>query len=504
MRMRAIRNGRLTFASAVALATVLAVFAACDRQESGPAAGARPAGGGTAADHQGSSGKGAMFFPSGRQEGSSIRVDEESPSRIWVGREYAESITVTNVSPKDVENVVMTQRLSPNFKPSPGEGVELRDGGAVWNVGSLKAGETKTFRLSGTATRPGEVRHCLRVDFQPELCTTRTAAVAALELSAKAPKEALTCEPADVEFDVKNAGTATLDGVTVKDTLPEGLTVDGGTSDLSLDVGTIRAGETKTVKAPLRASHRGEFASKATASAEGVTTDAPVRTVFREPALDLAVRAASSAYTGSPARAEVVVTNTGDAPSPETVVEASSGGGVRFTEAAPGGRVSGGSAYWTLGTLAPGESRTLQMTYTGDVPADGVLALRAGARCAKPVQATARTEFRGVPAVLLEVTDNPDPVPVDGTVTYTITVTNQGNTPLHHVLVKCSLEEAMGFAGSDGPTPRQGRGTRRDVRPAGGARAQGEGRVGGAGEGSAAGRCPVPGAGDERRGTASG
>jgi len=98
------------------------------------------------------------------------------------------------------------------------------------------------------------------------------------------------------------------------------------------------------------------------------------------------------------------------------------------------------------------------MTYTGDVPADGVLALRAGARCAKPVQATARTEFRGVPAVLLEVTDNPDPVPVGGTVTYTITVTNQGNTPLHHVLVKCSLEEAMEFAGSDGPTPGKGAG----------------------------------------------
>src|SRR3954469_11956855 len=239
---------------AIALVSSGLLLAACDRKDAGRSTstspGVTPQGGKMASDQKAHEGRESMFFPSGREEGSTIRVDKDAPPKIRVGRPYTESITVTNISPKELQNVVLTERISGNFKPSPEEGVELREGSAVWNVGSLKAGESRTFRLSGVAEKPGEIRSCLRVDFQPELCTTRTAEVAALELSMKGPKEPLICEPIEYEFSVRNPGTAALDGVKVQGALPEGLALEEGkSSDLSLDVGTLAAGETKTVKA---------------------------------------------------------------------------------------------------------------------------------------------------------------------------------------------------------------------------------------------------------------
>ena len=58
----------------------------------------------------------------------------------------------------------------------------------------------------------------------------------------------------------------------------------------------------------------------------------------------------------------------------------------------------------------------------------------------------------GVPAILVQTADNPDPVRVGDQTTYTIEVTNQGTAPGTNIKLVCTLEDPMSFVTASGET----------------------------------------------------
>ncbi len=66
------------------------------------------------------------------------------------------------------------------------------------------------------------------------------------------------------------------------------------------------------------------------------------------------------------------------------------------------------------------------------------------------VTAVATTDLQGIPALLMEVVDEIDPVTVGDKTTYVITVTNQGSAQDQNVTIVCNLEEAMSFVSGTG------------------------------------------------------
>ena len=60
------------------------------------------------------------------------------------------------------------------------------------------------------------------------------------------------------------------------------------------------------------------------------------------------------------------------------------------------------------------------------------------------------TDLQGIPALLMEVVDEIDPVTVGDETTYVITVTNQGSAQDQNVTIVCNLEEAMSFVSGTG------------------------------------------------------
>ncbi|MCZ6698173.1 MAG: hypothetical protein O7D94_04500, partial [Planctomycetota bacterium] len=61
-------------------------------------------------------------------------------------------------------------------------------------------------------------------------------------------------------------------------------------------------------------------------------------------------------------------------------------------------------------------------------------------------------KVEGIPAILLECVDNPDPIEIDGNVTYTITVTNQGSAVGTNIAIVCTLPKEQEHVSSTGPT----------------------------------------------------
>lgn len=117
---------------------------------------------------------------------------------------------------------------------------------------------------------------------------------------------------------------------------------------------------------------------------------------------------------------------------------------------------------WQLGTLEPGETVTLSVTVRGseaqmleqkvvatfDCDADH-------GKAKTQAVAMAETELIALPALLLTVVDNHDPVAQDDEVVYSIVVVNQGDAPDHQVKVTAELPQALEFVDAKGPTKAQ-------------------------------------------------
>lgn len=168
------------------------------------------------------------------------------------------------------------------------------------------------------------------------------------------------------------------------------------------------------------------------------------------PIVEITKRCPSLRYVGRKATFEVVVTNRGTGPARNVVVTDNFPAGVEFLSADNGGQREGGNVVWNLGTLEAGQSRTLNV----EARCNQITNVRNMARvtyCAE-AQAECQLVVKGIPAILLECVDDPDPVEVGSQTTYTIIVTNQGSETGTNIAITCTLPPEQEFVKAGGPT----------------------------------------------------
>ncbi len=105
---------------------------------------------------------------------------------------------------------------------------------------------------------------------------------------------------------------------------------------------------------------------------------------------------------------------------------------------------------WQVRDLAPGGSQLLCATLVAERP--GVVSFLGTAVAEHTLQSACSTRVYGIPAVLLEVVDQSDPVMVGNEVVYVIRVLNQGSEALRHVRVVATLEDSQSFLAGSGPS----------------------------------------------------
>lgn len=182
------------------------------------------------------------------------------------------------------------------------------------------------------------------------------------------------------------------------------------------------------------------------AAASGATESA----LLKGPALDISKTCPKLRYVGRDATFEIVVTNRGDGPAANVVVTDAVPTGVEFLSADSDGKREGNNVVWRIASLDAGQSRTLKV----NVKCNQITTVKNTATVTWCAEATATCEFpvQGVPAVLLECVDDPDPIEVGGQVTYTIAVTNQGTAMDSNVRLVCTLPPELEFVKCGGAT----------------------------------------------------
>jgi uncharacterized repeat protein (TIGR01451 family) len=103
--------------------------------------------------------------------------------------------------------------------------------------------------------------------------------------------------------------------------------------------------------------------------------------------------------------------------------------------ASNGGQTAGNKVSWDLGSLAKDGSQNVSATFVAPNAGTFQFSPTAKGACAKPVTSSCQTLVVGVPAILLEKSDDPDPVGIGETTTYTVKITNQGTADDNNVRV---------------------------------------------------------------------
>ncbi len=377
---------------------------------------------------------------------------------------------VDNTTPNMNDDVTFTITLA-NNGPDASAGVSVADvlpagltlvsatptvgsySGGVWSVGTLADGGSETLTIVATVTVPTAITNTATVSattLDPVGANDSSSAAvdvpdADLEIT-KAVDDPSPSVGANVTFTVgivnhgPDAGTATV----VTDALPAGLafvsanpstgTYDSGTGIWS--VGLVANGATATLDIVAQVTTAGGVTNTATVSATEYDATPANNTASATVAgvqADLVVTKAVSDPTptlGANVTFAVAVTNNGPDPAANVTVDDLLPSGLVFVSAAPSaGTYNQGTGVWTVGNLASGTTRTLDIVATVAVttPVLNVATASSPTFDQNPGNnaASAAVDVQNADLAVTKTVDNPAPS-MNGTVTYLITATNNG------------------------------------------------------------------------------
>ena len=402
-------------------------------------------------------------FPTGVESTSTIRVDKHFPETVLKGHPYHYTVDVTNLTNMELQNVNIIEMFPANFeviKTDPQ--IYDRQGEKVaWALGKIEAHGKRTIRVDGVANSTEAIPCCTEANFKiPALCLKTQVVDTGLALALNAPNQKMICDQIPLEYTVKNTGGIDLNNVVIASNLPSNTkTLDGGQS-LSLNVGSLAAGEEKVIPATVMSDKIGDYTFNGSASgvpsvsgANTLKADSNTATTrVSAPKLEITAETKSNnQYVGRAIDYNYTVRNVGDANADSTVVVASIPSMTTFKSASNGGTQSGNQVSWNIGTLQPNETKNLSMSVTSAATGVAASDSKATAVCCQDVAASASRPIVGIPALLLELIDFTDPLEIGDSTVYEVRVTNQGTARATNITLIGGYE-AFSYVDSSGHT----------------------------------------------------
>jgi uncharacterized repeat protein (TIGR01451 family) len=145
----------------------------------------------------------------------------------------------------------------------------------------------------------------------------------------------------------------------------------------------------------------------------------------------------------------LTVHNTGNIPVTNVSVAMSIPAMTFALNASEGGVVSHDTVNWSLSDLPVDGTKELCTNLKTRRPGRLDFNATAGSAAVAPVTTTCGSEVEGLPAILLEKSDNPDPVAVGATTVYTVKVTNQGSADDSNVAISIVVDSELVPLSSD-------------------------------------------------------
>ncbi len=402
-------------------------------------------------------------------QGASVSLAAVIPLTATIGQETACTLIVNNAGAVDARYLTIRATIPEGCRLIRSEPQANQEGQQlVWTVGAVNGRSQRSLQAVFQADHAGTIIFQAsmttedgRRDDKSATCSVTPPPAPKLKVTHNGPDNALVGSPVAYQITVQNEGTGPATNVMLKAAFDGGLEYGDGQPKAETVVGTLAAGESRTVTLPAHAKHIGDAKMSVTAVADGGLT-APAERALKvhDPRMTLKLTAPPRGYVGQPTIWGMTVCNVGDAALTQVVVSDILPPGLVFVDATEGGRLQGRQAVWTIPSLAPNEQKQLRLTTTSPQPTpQTTMTATAAARASADdhaadvrVKSDATIAVLGLPAYKMTVEDRDDPVMVGGRTAYRIQVTNTGSLPGDRLQVSATIPAQMRALTAYGPT----------------------------------------------------
>ncbi|MBI5800642.1 MAG: DUF11 domain-containing protein [Verrucomicrobia bacterium] len=369
---------------------------------------------------------------SAQSQSGNVRLLKQMPAELTLGQEFAYQLQVIaneNVADVVVRDVVPEGATYVRSEPP----AEVSGRNLTWKFSEMDAGQFKDIKVWLRPDREGRIGSCATVFALSRACAYGVVGKPTVALKKSGPATANLGQDISYTITVSNPGSAIARGIVVTDTIPDGLAHSSGQSTLTFNIGDLAPGQSRTLPVVLKGTKRGRHCNTASAASSNAgTTTAEACTTILVPGIELVKVGTKEQFLGKSANYTLTVNNTGDTKLTNLVITDTAPAATRILSASDAA-VNGNQAVWRLADLGPGEKKSFTVTLTSATAGNHCNVAAVTGSDGQSARAEACTLWRGVGAILVEVVDDPDPILVGGTTTYTVRITNQGSADLVNV-----------------------------------------------------------------------
>ncbi len=369
----------------------------------------------------------AATVPCSVTVGGLVNLSKEMPREAVVGEAFTYEIKA--MANGCAGNVVVTDTVPEGASLVGTQPAAVVSGNQLtWNLGNLDSGEAKTLKVTVKPDREGTLFGCAIIKADPRACAQTVVGRPVLAIDTSGPETAPFGADVNYTITVRNTGSAVAKNVVVTDKVPIGL---GGVKEIPYNVGNLSPGQSNVITVTLKAAERSKHCNVAVAtSSNAVTVQDDACTTVIKPGIKLIKTGDFEMYLNKRATYKITASNIGDTELNNVVVTDTAPSPTRIESVGQGGTQTGNTVSWNLGTLRPGDSKDLDVVLVSTQPGKWCNAASVITQQGLRDSTESCTLWKGIPAVLLEVIDDPDPVAVGNDTTYTIRITNQGTADL--------------------------------------------------------------------------
>jgi uncharacterized repeat protein (TIGR01451 family) len=222
---------------------------------------------------------------------------------------------------------------------------------------------------------------------------------------------------------------------------------------LSHRLGTLRAGESRSIDIELTARHAGAVTIKAHAFADGgLRAEAAQQVLVRRASLQVEVEAPRIKFAGTSAAFHVKVENVGDAAAEGVEITATLPPEAKFVSASSGGKHDSqhSQVVWNVGSLQPGGQRVFELVAALAAPGDNRLQFTAAGAGDLSAAAMSNTRVEAIADLQLELRDPQGPIAVGEEAAYEVRVHNRGSKAAEGVELTVFFSEGLEASSAEG------------------------------------------------------
>ena len=396
-----------------------------------------------------------------------LRVEVVSPEFANLSLESEFWIKVTNVGPNDASGVMVRYPLPKDVEYVSSEPEAARNDGSLilWQLNTLSSRGEKIIKVKVRPRAKGAIDHAVTVTMMAGGRARTMVRQPQLQIDIRADKpKPMKGETVVFDIDVNNVGDHPARDVIVNALLSGGLKHPAGQElklalKKELGVSSIPPGEKVSLKLEAETTAMGPQTCNISLTSRDIVEDVKKQIDIDvvNPNLELTIAGPSERHPDSRVRYTINVRNSGTASARNVLVAANvpREGSPQTADPKPTWNPEKRRMDWAIGELHPGDERTF--TIEVKMGRVGLFTLSAATTyegLAQSIKASHSTDIRGIPRLVLSVTEPRGVLDEGEESVYEIRIRNDGSKEATSLIVQGKVTENMRVLGLEGSDQR--------------------------------------------------